>query len=307
MALTNESVKKLFKGDLQRLLFPKNDFISESKNDEAIFGANSIEVPQESIDAGTGKNPSSYPLVVENGSNTKRSYGSDLYYMNPFHIPNHEADVLNYDKRASIISSGAKKLNADFADDCAVNWSPTLATNFVRTSGDAIASKLSGQTGDRKALTLDDFIEVDRILTNMDVPEEDRVCLLSGNLYAQLLTAGLEGFIGVDKLSKDLIAQGVVGTIFNFKIYKRSRTARYTNDSTPQILASTASTAATTNESALFWHPDFVRKAKSSITVFSEMNKPLYLGSVANCAFTGGSDKARNDEKGVVALIQAAA
>ncbi|CAL2108187.1 conserved hypothetical protein [Tenacibaculum sp. 190524A02b] len=305
MALSNESVNKIFSGDLQKRLFPNNDFVKESKVDKGIaFNAESIDIPQETLDIETGKDPSKYPLEVQKSNNDKKTYTATLYYTKPFHIPNHEADILSYDKRSSILDSKSKKLRTDFAGDCAYNWSPTKKENIIYTTGKAKSTKLAGATGLRKALTLHDFIEADRILTNMDCPDSDRVALMSGNMYAELLTAGLEGFIGVDKLSKDLITQGVVGMILGFKIYKRSKAALYTNADLPQKKELGSTITATTNEATLFWHPDFVRRGEGNVKVFSEFDKPLYLGSIANAAFRGGATIGRKDEAGVVSLVQ---
>ena len=286
-------------------MFPKNDFVKESKLDAGIaIDAESIDIPQEALDIETGKNPDKYPLEVQSGHNKKKTYKANLYYTKPFHIPNHEADILSYDKRSSLLASKSNTLRTDFAGDCAYEWSPTLKDNIIRTTGKPIQTKLTGASGKRKALTLHDFIEADRILTNMDFPDDRRVVLLSGNMYAELLTAGLEGFIGVEKLSSDLIKQGVVGMILGFKIYKRSKAALYTNAALPEKqLLSTAPTAAT-NEAALFWHPEFVRRGEGNVKVYSEFDKPSYLGSIANAAFRGGATIGTLDQKGVVALVQ---
>lgn len=308
MAITDESVNKIFSGDLQKRLFPNNDFVKESKVDKGIaFDAESIDIPQETLDIETGKNPTSYPLEVQKDDNTKKTYKADLYYTKPFHIPNHEKDILSYDKRSAILASKASKLRTTFANDVAYNWSPTKAENIIRTTGEEFDTQLVGASGKRLKMIIENWIDADRILTNMDVPEEGRVALLSGNMYAQLLLSGMKGFIGVDKLSKDLLEQGVVGKLLNFKIYKRSKAALYTNSAVPTKKLLTSAVSATTNEAALFWHPDFVRRGEGKVTVMSEMNKPAYLGSIANASFRGGATIGRTDEKGVVALVQASA
>lgn len=307
MPLSAEVVNKLFSADLQKILFPNNEFMAHSINDKAFHGNDSIDVPQETIVVETGKNPSSYPLEVQSGYNAKRSYGADLYYSKPFHIPDREEEVLSYNKRQSILEQKAARLNTDFANDCAYAWAPTLASSIIRTTGaNNTGHLLPGATGTRKEMTLNDFIEADRILTNMEVPEKDRVALLSANMYAELLQAGLPGFIGSDKLSADLIKEGVVGMILGFKIFKRSSTVRFDNAGTPAKIAPGTAAAITDNDVAVFWHKDFVRKGKSAPKVYAEMGKPAYLGSIANCSITAGADIARNDEAGVVALVQAA-
>ena len=307
MAFSDESINKIFSGDLQKRLFPNNDFVKESKVDKGIaFDAESIDIPQETLDVETGKNPTTYPLAVQKSDNNKKTYTADLYYTKPFHIPNHEADVLSYDKRSSVLDSKSKKLRTEYANDVAYNWSPTSADNIIRTTGEDADTQLTGATGTRKLMTIEDFINADRILTNMECPESDRVALLSGNMYAQLLTAGIKGFIGADKLSTDLLKQGVVGMLLGFKIYKRSKAALYTNAATPAKKLLSSAVTATTNEAALFWHLDFVRRAEGTVKVFSEIDKPAYLGSIANAAFRGGATIGSTDEKGIVALVQAA-
>lgn len=306
MPISSESVKQIYSKDLQKRLFPKNGFVSQSKLDSGIaIDAETITIPQETLSIQAKKNPTSYPLTVTDGYNDKKAYKAELYYTDPFHIPDHHQDILNYDKRSSVLEQKSEALRTKFADDCAFNWSPTLASNIIRTTGSAAPTKLAGASGDRKAMTLFDFIEADRILTNMNVPEENRVVLLSGNLYAQLLTAGLKDFIGVDKLSKDLIERGIVGKILNFNIYKRSKAALYSNASTPAKKDLNTAISATTNEAAIFWHPNYVRRGEGTVKVRADIDKPEWLGSIANASFKGGSTLGRNDQVGVVSLVQA--
>lgn len=300
-------IKTIFTADIQKNLYPNNEFYKNSKADTGIIDtAKTIEIPQSGAAATGGKNPSSFPLSITTRADDKQTYDADLYYTDPIHIEDNDIAVLSYDKRKDILEDHIAYLKNSYAKDVAYNWCPTLADNIIRTTGDAKATTLTGATGTRKSLTIEDFINADRILTRMETPGENRHVLLSADMYAQLLTAGISSFVGVDKLSSDLLARGVVGQILGFNIYKRSSVARYDNSATPVKRAVGAVNAATDNDVALFWHSSFVRRGEGKVKMYADIDKPEYLGSIYNAKVRGGSVIPRLDQAGVVALVQAA-
>lgn len=302
----SEVIKKLFAADIQKNIFPKNKFYQGTKVDKGVaIDVLTVEIPQAGSKPTGGKNPTSFPLTIETREDDKKTYDVDLYYTNPIHVTDVNQAITSYDKRKDILEDKILKLNTDYANDLAYVWSPTVASNIIRTTGDAKATTLVGATGDRLALAIADFINADRIMNNMNVPTEGRRCLMSADMYAQLLTAGLQGFIGSDKLTSDLLAKGVVGRILNFDIYVRSTVARYDNSGTPVKKAVGSVNAVADNDVTLFFHPMFVRRAEGNVTVFYNAKQAEYLGDIFNASFRGGGCIPRTDEIGVVALVQA--
>lgn len=301
----SEVLKRIFAKDIQKNLFPNNEFYQGSKVDKGVaIDATSVDIPQAGQKPESGKNPTEFPLGVTTREDDKKSYDVDLYYTKPIHVTDVNQLIVSYDKRKEILEDKVNVLNTDYADDLAQIWCPTLATHIIRTSGSAKPATIDGATGNRASMALADFIEVDRLMNRMEVPKKGRRVLLSADMYAELLTAGIQGFVGAEKLSEDLLKQGVLGRLLGFDIYVRSSVARYSNDPTPQKRAVGALAQASDNDVALFYHPFFVRRAEGKLKVYAEYDKPTWLGSVFNVSFRGGGVLPRKDEVGVVALVQ---
>lgn len=314
----SEVIKRVFSSEIQKHLFPNNEFYKDSKVDAGVaIDKKTVELPQAAGKTTGGKNPATLPLTIEEAAeNDKKTYDVDLYYTKPIFVTDEKQAIVSYDKRKELLEEHYDFLNTMYAHDTAQKWAATNAANVIRTTGELAPSLLTGATGDRKMPTREDWVNADRIMTNMGVPEANRKALVSGNMYSFLLNAGFKDFIGSDKLSSDLIAEGVVAMFLGFKIFKRSAGLVYTAGATqarvtPMFDADGAKVfgdniQATDNEGILFWHPNFVRRAEGTVKVYHKIDAPEYLGSVFNAAFRGGATKSRNDEKGIVALVQQA-
>jgi hypothetical protein len=87
------------------------------------------------------------------------------------------------------------------------------------------------------------------------------------------------------------------------KVFKRSRSAYF--DASNAKKAVGAATAVTDNLAVIAWADNYVRRAEGSVKVYTDIDNPLYLGSIFNAAVRAGGTAGRTDEKGVYALIQA--
>jgi hypothetical protein len=108
-----------------------------------------------------------------------------------------------------------------------------------------------------------------------------------------------------------VLPSGVVNKIFGFDIMLRPNVLVYDNTGTPVIKAISAdgtvtTTATTDNMASLAYHPKFVAHALGTITSYYQENNPAYFGSIFSAEVMQGASKLRTDQKGVVAIIQAA-
>ncbi|MCB9245970.1 MAG: hypothetical protein H6606_06020 [Flavobacteriales bacterium] len=299
-------LKQLFSKEIQKNLYPNHSPFKHARLDIGISAdVENVEVPQAGSMPAIVENPSSFPLTIVERTDDKKSYAVDLLAAPPVRVREHDNVRLTYKKNKDVLEDQRAQLQERIGDKMAYVWSPTLATNIVRTSGADAPVLLSGATGTRKKLTLDNLIELARIMDNMEVPEEGRVLLMSGNMYAELVQAGFSSFVGSDKLSKDLIEAGVVAKVLNFNVYKRSKTCRFDNAGTPVKKVYTAAAAATDNDSCLAWHPRFVRCAEGIVDIFYNEKRAEHLGDIMSAQVRAGGMIGRSDEKGVVSLVQA--
>ena len=300
-----EVLKKLLSSDIQKNLYPNNEFYKKSKVDAGVQAdVTTVQIPQAGAVPTVVENPTSFPLTIAPRVDSEVEYAVDVIATEPIVIQDDNELVLSYSKRQDVLQDHVAVLNTRVADKLAHAWSAVPATNQVRTTGADSPVLLTGATGTRKRFSLPDFINAMRIMDNMDAGN-NRIALFSANMYAELITASLSQFVGSDKLSSDLIAQGVVGKLFNTLIYVRSRTCRYTNAATPLKKIYTAANAATDNDSILIFDPSLVRRAEGIVKVYSDLDNPAYLGSIYNAKIRAGGTASRTDFKGIVSIIQA--
>ena len=76
----------------------------------------------------------------------------------------------------------------------------------------------------------------------------------------------------------------------------------FNNSNVKKAVGATA--AATDKLSILGWSDSYVRRAEGSIKLFSDIDSPMYLGSIFNGLVRAGGTAGRTDEKGVYSLIQ---
>lgn len=293
-----------FVRDAEQKMYPDNSFYMNAVDDSPFLKGKTVSRGVAGDEPEVVTNPSVFPLEATQRADDENKYDISLHATMPTHLMDEEELLVNYAKRQSIVDQHTGVLNLKVAKEFINVWSPSLATNIVRTDGAAIPAATAGATGTRKALTRDNFIDALTLLTNMDSGEDGLVGLISGNMYGQLLK--IPDFIDYNKTGRaDVLAKGLIGEICGIKLYKRSSAGLYTNASTPVKKASTAAGAATDNEAVIIWDPKRVYRALSGVTVYLNPNKADYLGTILNMSVRAGGST-RKDQKGLVAIVQAA-
>lgn len=297
--------KEIWTADIAANIYPTNTFIVRSKDDTMYVDNKTVHLPQSGTQPTVEKNRSTFPGTASQRTDITLDYNIDAYSTDPMHLLDTDEIEVSYDKRQSIISDHTDALNTTIADWMLVNWAPTVGSRIFRTSGDARPAGAPSATGDRKKVTLDDFLQAKRKLDKDDVPSEGRVVVMPADMYNDLLA--LDAIISADKLGNAALPSGVVGRIFGFDIYIRSRVLVFNNAATPVVKNPGVAGAATDNEAALFYHPNFVRRALGAVKLFADEDNPLYYGDIFSAEVRAGGTKARTDSKGVVALVESAA
>lgn len=299
-----EQIVKVFSSDLQKNLFPDNAFYKSSKLDAgAAVTAKTVEVPQSGAEPTISVNPAVFPLTASQRTDDTKTYSIDLFATTPIHIEDENEVVTNYSKRMDILSDHINSLNTKIADNMANAWGATVAANKLAMTGTARPSALAGTTGDRKGIAYADLVSAMELMDRQDVPHDGRNIVVDSQGFADLLK--LDQFISFDYNNMKPVVSGQVGEILGMRVFKRSRTLVYDNANAKAALGDAV--AATDNSAALIWHQNFVRRAEGTVKVYSEIDSPLYLGSIFAAAVRNGGMASRADEKGVISLIEAAA
>lgn len=305
-ALRDEVLTTIFSSDLQEKLFPDNSFYKGAQVDTGVAeDADKVEVPQdEDGEADYVENPKKYPLEVVTEEDTKKSYTTVLHATKPQLVTDLNQAIVSYDKRAAKLRKHVKTLNTKIADRIMYEWGPTKSDYIRQTTGNTTrAAKAPGATGNRKRVAKEDVFFFFSLFNDLDVPTEGRRLVIPAYMYEDLLL--IDEFINSEKLKmRGDLGAGQIGEILGFRVYMRSKTTVYTEASTPVKKAPGAATAETDNQSALFFHPDFVRYAEGMAKVYINPDQGQYLGTTMNAKVRGGGMISRLSEIGVGVLVE---
>ena len=299
MALQTE----VWAADIAANLFKDNEFIRKSKNDDAFVEDKIVHLNNSGTTPTVVRGRTTYPATITQRTDTETTYNLQEFTSNPTLITDVDAIEVNYEKRQNVLEEHIMTLKDALADYVPYAWCPTLGSNIVATTGqNRTVGAATGATGTRKKFTKEDALEARRIMDRMNVPKTMRVLLLPSEFYNDLMTdsAVLTAF----NMNQGNLPEGVVSRIWGFDIMVRSTVAAATVTSNA-VKDPVAATAATDNAMAIAWHPSAVRFALGDIKVYANEDRAEYYGSIFSAMVRSGASKARADQKGIVAIVEA--
>lgn len=299
--------KEIWQDHIEGNLFKDNEFLLRSVDASEYIMENgkTVHIPQAGATPSIVKNRSTFPATASQRTDTDVTYDLDNYSSDPIHIAKAEERELSYDKRETVLAEHESTLRERFADELLRIWSPSNAANIIRTTGAATLAHLDSATGNRKKFALADLKAAQLKLDKMKVSKVGRVALFSADMYQQF----------TDELTvndkRDFSASynpetGVIGKLYGFDIMMRADVVQYDNTATPVLKAYGASAATTDNDAVLCWYDKGVERAVGSVEFFDDERNPLYYGDVYSFSVTVGGRKRRADQKGTLAIVQAA-
>lgn len=304
-------IKEIWVSDVMEALNRNADFLPYSVDHSAYIAFGTVHIPQSGSNPTVVKNPASFPLTINERTDSDRTYLLNQFALEPTLITNLDELQISYDKRQSVLGQQISTLTQRIGDEVAISWSATGADNIVATTGTATGTALApGATGTRKEVTLLDIANLAKKLDKDNVPRGGRKLLMSTDMFWQLmgisdvLRASYNGF----QSQPNVIQTGIVAQIFGFDVMIRPVVSVYANSTTvPKAFG--AATATSDNLACIAFHTSTVARALGSMTPLYDSGsngngKPEYLGSLFNMEVMLGSAILRADMKGVAALVQ---
>jgi len=303
-----------FAADIAKALWAANDFLKHAKDDTAFVEFDKVNLPH----AGTA------PTVVKNrttkGVASKRVDAASQYALNelssdPTWIQYSEELIVNYGKRQSVLEEHKNALIDSVADNVLHDWAAggdsegsglpneILTTGTTRAVGlDTIGSVAA--TGTRKAVAYNDVLNAITLLNKHNAPQGGRIALITADMLADLLkVTEFKSSDYVDR--KPIVDAPTAFRWLGIDWYVRSKANVFTKSTTTKLLKATgADTAATDCAAAIFWHKNFVRKANGAVKVFLNIDDAELYGSKLSALARYGAIGARNDNKGIVNLVE---
>jgi hypothetical protein len=299
---------EIFAADIAKNLFPENQFYKNAKDDSAWVNNDVVNLPQSGSKPNVEIDRAVVPAPVKKRTDSSVSYSLKEFTTDPILIRDSEELVLNYNKRASILEDHIFTLNEEICNYHANTWFGGIDfTNcVVRTSGSNRTGYAPAATGNRKAMKVSDLIDAMNKLDRQDIPSNGRILVLPASMKADIQKDEL--FQSADKWGSANIPSGAIGSILGCAVYIRSKVGVFDqNAAASKGVGQYAAAGATTdNEAAMLYHPLFVRRAEGSVKVYDELDSPVYYGSVFSAMVRAGAKVAREDKKGVVAIVEQA-
>ena len=285
-------------------LFADNSFMSKAVNDDVYVNqGKKVHIPNAGAPSGVEVNRATVPATAAKRTDTDVEYTLDELTTDPIHIPHADTVELSYNKRNSVIAQDRAALVEAAAENILYRWAPASA-QFVHTSGDAVAAHTPSATGNRKAVTKADVLTLMTKFNAANIPQEGRYLMLDAYMYAQLLNDLTANENSAFLASADA-QRGVLGQLHSFNIMMRSQVTLYAAAKTVKTWSEEG--AATDCAAALAWHEQSVCRALGEVVAFENEDDATYYGSVYSFLVRAGGRIMRSDNKGVMALMQAAA
>lgn len=300
--------------ELQKQIFPNNAFYKHSiAETDVADNVTSVERPiQGKIGKAKKGAPKTLPLQVKEALDESDSYAVDLVYADPIMIENETDYALNYNKRQTKQEQQAGEIETKCADIAVTGWAPTVAGQILKTSGSSRASNVVGLTGNRKAVTKADMLKVKNLLLRMNVDGKGgkMYALVTADFYTDLLA--IPEFVDYDKTGNtSKLESGVVGKIMGINIMVRSNEEQHTGllyTSGASKKDTETALAASDLPGNLFWNSKMVARAEGKVKTIINADKAEYLGATIIVSKTRfGASHGRQDQKGVIALLEDAA
>lgn len=286
----------LFKG----VEFLKNCF----RADQYVLQGKVVHIPQAGGAPTVVKNRTSLPATAAKRTDTDVTYPLDEYSTDPTVITDAEKVEVEYDKITSVMGDHMGALNETACDNILIAWCPVAASRLLRTTGTtSYAAHLTAATGTRKGLCLADIKAAKVKLDKDKVPVQDRYVLISSDMWSQLEDE-LKVTTTRDYSMLNDPKEGVIAKLYSFNVMVTPIMPIFTNNATPVIKAYGAAGAANDNEAVLCWQKSALELALGEIQFFEKLDDPQYYGDVYSAIVRMGARVRRNDEKGVVAIVQ---
>ena len=302
---------------IQEKLLQDNSFLTQvaDVSSDNIINGTIVHLPQAGDPSGVVKNRTVFPAPVARRTDGEVLYKIDEYTTNPIWIKDAETKELSYDKRRSLLDQDVANLSEEVAEGMLTNFivSP-VGTNttlpissILETSGAAVASGLTGSTGNRKAYSLGDLQKLRNFLIKQKAWNEGVMnVLLTPDAATQMFPA--ESAITATYMAAVSEAERRSGVMYKaqgFNIFVRS--AVYTLAADKNFKAYGSVVSATDCEGIFGWNKNMVEKAIGTTEAFEDLKNPTYYGDIYSFLVRIGGRARRKNFEGLVVMKQASA
>jgi hypothetical protein len=289
--------------DIAKNLFPVNSFLSQSINEDMWVNNKQVHRPQSGVVPDVVRNRAIVPAISVQRVDSVLDYDLHEFTSTPTLIRDIEEIEVSYNKRASVLRDHIEQINRKIAEFILAKWCPSTANLILPISGATRATNAPGGTGLRKSFTRADILKLKVIFDAQEITQDGRILLLDQAMYNDLLA-------DTTLTSRDWsdngnsLMNGSIAKVMGFNVYMRSTVGRMATANTG-AKDPDAANVVTDNAFSLAWHPEFVGRAKGSVKVYSDLDKPEYYGSLFSASTRCGGSPMYSNARGVCAIVEA--
>ncbi len=258
--------KEIWTDVLMEGFYPKDDFLSWSRDMSELVEYNTINMAEAGADPNLLIDNAVYPIAAATRTDLPKAITLRTLDTDSTIIRNLEKKEASYPKMESVVRGHRNTLRKGAIQLAAHFWAPQADGAFtpVLTASGALVNGY-------RQLTFADILRIQAAFAALDVDPATLAMMLNPRHQSDLLAEDM-------KLYKEIIA---AGNIFGMKYFVNSQTPRW-NTATGAKVAFQAAPAGTDTIASIVWCKDEVMKADGSVDVFAKYNDPDQKGDVIN-------------------------
>jgi len=258
--------KEIWTDVLMEGFYPKDDFLSWSRDMSELVEYNTINLAEAGVDPNLLIDNAVYPIAAATRTDTPKTIVLRTLDTDSTIVRNLEKKETTYNKMDSVVRGHRNTLRKGAIQLAAHYWSPTSDSDFT-----PVLAATGELKNGRRMLLFEDILLLMGKFDLLDVDPASLAILLNPLHKADLMAQNM-------KLYKEMI---VSGNISGLKYFTNSQTPRF-NAATGAKVAFQAVAAGTDTQASIVWSKDEVMKADGSVDVFAKYNDPDQKGDVIN-------------------------
>lgn len=258
--------KEIWTDILMEGFYPKDDFLSWSRDMSDLVEFNTINLAEAGVDPGLLIDNTTYPISAATRTDTPKQLVLRTLDTESTIVRNLEAMESSYNKMESVVIGHRNSIRKGSIKLALHGWAPASNTTYT-----PVLSASGSLVGGRRLLTFEDILDMTSKMELLDVDLASLAICLHPYHKADLKKADM-------KLYKDMIS---TGDIFGLKLFTNSQTPRF-NASTGARVAYGAAAAETDTIASTIWSKDEVMRADGDVDVFAKYKDPDQKGDVIN-------------------------
>ncbi|MCX6256844.1 MAG: phage capsid protein [Bacteroidia bacterium] len=263
--------KTVWTTQLMEKFYPDDSFLSYARDFSEFVNNDTIIIGEAGIDPNVLVNNDMYPINVTLRSDTPYAFVLDQFDTENTLVLNAEQVERAYNMLESHIYGHRNQLRKTVAIRAAYAFTPSANganTPVVPTTG-------STDGNGKKALTINDILNIKAVFDNNDYPTDKRVLVLHPRHVRDLLLIDLLTFKDIADLK-----EGKPSKFAGFNILQFSQTPTFNKSTQVRAAYGAAAVPSTDTFCSFAFYGDEMMKADGTIQLFEKVDDPMFRGTI---------------------------